>query len=92
MNEGAGVARRRTIATDRVEAFLAGKGSDADAIRAEIDKADSEAVIPAKSNRRETALNHLRKYKWRNQIERLFNKLKNWRRLATCYDKTKESY
>ena len=32
------------------------------------------------------------KYKWRNQIERLFNKLKNWRRLATRYDKTKESY
>nr|WP_315927321.1 transposase [Mesorhizobium sp. SP-1A] len=32
------------------------------------------------------------KYKWRNRIERLFNKLKNWRRVATRYDKTKESY
>ncbi|MFC5394180.1 transposase, partial [Bosea vestrisii] len=31
-------------------------------------------------------------YKWRNQIERLFNKLKNWRRVATRYDKTRESY
>ena len=25
-------------------------------------------------------------------IERLFNQLKNWRRIATRYDKTKESY
>ncbi|MBQ1480246.1 MAG: transposase, partial [Sphingomonas sp.] len=27
-----------------------------------------------------------------NLVERLFNKLKNWRRIATRYDKTKESY
>ena len=32
------------------------------------------------------------KYRWRNLVERLFNKLKNWRRIATRYDKTKESY
>ncbi|MBA4305437.1 MAG: hypothetical protein C0429_01735 [Sphingopyxis sp.] len=32
------------------------------------------------------------KYKWRNLIERLFSKLKNWRRVATRYDKSKESY
>jgi transposase len=31
-------------------------------------------------------------YRWRNLVERLFNKLKNWRRVATRYDKTKESY
>ncbi len=27
-----------------------------------------------------------------NQIERLFNKPKNWQRVAIRYDKTKESY
>ena len=32
------------------------------------------------------------KYRWRNRIERLFNKLKNWRRVATRYDKTADSY
>ena len=32
------------------------------------------------------------KYRWRNLVERLFSKLKNWRRVATRYDKTKESY
>jgi transposase len=78
--------------SDRIEAFLADKGYDADAIRQEIAEADIEAVIPAKSNRREPIPHDKAKYKWRNQIERLFNKLKNWRRIATRYDKTKESY
>ena len=31
-------------------------------------------------------------YTLRNRIERCFNRLKNWRRLATRYDKTAESY
>jgi IS5 family transposase len=38
---------------DKIEALLADKGYDADAIREELTKADVEAVIPAKSNRRE---------------------------------------
>lgn len=37
---------------DRIEALLADKGYDADAIRQELAKADVEAVIPTKSNRR----------------------------------------
>jgi len=78
--------------SDRIEAFLADRGYDADAIREEIAKAGVEAVIPAKSNRRNPAPHDRAKYKWRNLIERLFNKLKNWRRVATRYDKTRESY
>jgi transposase len=68
------------------------QGYDADAIREELTKADVEAVIPAKSNRREPIAHDREKYRWRNLVERLFNKLKNWRRIATRYDKTKESY
>ena len=78
--------------TDRIEAFLADRGYDADAIREEIEAAGAEAVIPAKVNRRDPVPHDRAKYKWRNLIERLFNKLKNWRRVATRYDKTKESY
>ena len=78
--------------SDKIEAFLADRGYDADTIREEIAKADVEAVIPAKSNRRHPALHDRVKYKWRNLIERLFNKLKNWRRVAKRYDKTRESY
>ena len=77
---------------DKVEALLADKGYDADAIREELAKAKVEAVIPAKSNRREPIPHDRQKYKLRNLVERLFNKLKNWRRIATRYDKTKESY
>ncbi|MHA3842287.1 IS5 family transposase [Sphingomonas aestuarii] len=77
---------------DRIEALLADKGYDADAIRAELATADVEAVIPAKSNRRILISYDRAKYRWRNLVERLFSKLKNWRRIATRYDKTKESY
>jgi hypothetical protein len=31
-------------------------------------------------------------YRWRNLVERLFRKPKNWRRVDTRYDKTKQSY
>lgn len=78
--------------SDRIEALLADKGYDADAIRGEIAAAGVEAVIPAKSNRRILIPHDREKYRWRNLVERLFSKLKNWRRVATRYDKTKESY
>lgn len=76
----------------RIEALLADKGYDADTIRDEIAKAQAEAVIPARSNRCDPPAHNKDKYRWRNQIERLFNKLKNWRRIATRYDKTASSY
>ena len=77
---------------ERIEALLADRGDDADAIRQELAKADIEAVIPAKKNRRTPIPHNHQRYRWRNLIERLFNKLKNWRRVATRYDKTEESY
>ena len=77
---------------DRIEALLADRGYDADAIRDALTRADVEAVIPAKRNRRTPIPHDREKYRWRNLIERLLNKLKNWRRVATRYDKTAESY
>lgn len=77
---------------DRIEALLADKGYDADAIRAEIAAAGVEAVIPAKSNRRTPIPHDREKDCWRNLVERLFSKLKNWRQVTTRYDKTRESY
>lgn len=78
--------------TDRIEALLADRGYDADVIREKIEAAGVEAVITAKVNRRTPAPHDRTKCQRRNLIERLFNKLKNWRRIATRYDKTKESY
>ena len=61
-------------------------------IREEVAKVGIESLIPAKRNRKDPVPHDAQKYKWRNLIERLFNKLKNWRRVATRYDKSKGSY
>lgn len=49
--------------SDRIEAFLADKGYDTDAIRDEIASAKVEAVIPSKSNRRKAIPHDKAKYK-----------------------------
>jgi transposase len=75
-----------------MEAFPAHKGYDADAIREKIASANVEAVIPSKRNRCGPIPRGKAGYKCRNQIKRLFDKLKNWRRIETRYHKTKEYY
>jgi transposase len=78
--------------SDKARALLADRGYDADAIREEIAFHGVQAVIPAKRGRRNPALHDRDKYRQRSRVEQLFNKLKNWRRIATRYDKTRESY
>ena len=79
------------MVADRIAALLAEKGYDADVIRDELARSGVEAVILARSGRRQPMAHDCAKYRWRNQIERLFNKLKNWRRIATRYDKAADS-
>ena len=71
---------------------MADRGYDADAIRTEIALQGIQAVIPAKRGRNHPALHDHRKYRLRSRIEQLFSKLKNWRRVANRYDKTRTSY
>jgi transposase len=77
---------------DKIDALLGDKGYDSDEVIAAIEELDIEAVIPSKSNRKEQREINRETYKLRNLIERMFNKLKNWRRVATRYDKTVESF
>ncbi len=72
--------------------FLADKGYDGDAVRQSLLLAGISLVIPPKSNRRERISCDFRAYKDRNRIERMFNKVKQFRRIATRYDKTKRSF
>lgn len=72
--------------------MIADKGYDADAIREELLFHGVEPVIPSKINRREAIAYDRDAYRERNLIERLFNKLKNWRRIATRFDKTALSF
>jgi transposase len=80
------------LVEDKIKALIADKGYDADAIREELLFHGVEPVIPSKSNRREAIPYNREAYRERNMIERLFNKLKNWRRLATRFDKTALSF
>ena len=69
------------------EAVLADKGYDSDRLVETITETGVDCVIPPTKNRKEQREYDRELYKERNQVERLFNKLKNFRRVATRYDK-----
>jgi putative transposase len=79
---------------DRYEAdaVVADKGYDADWLVERIVAAGAAAVIPPKKNRKEQRSYDANLYADRNKIERLFNRLKHYRRVATRYDKTARNY
>lgn len=68
-------------------ALLADKGYDADYIINAAIAMNAEPVIPPKSNRKIPRTYDEELYKERNHVERMFNKLKHFRRIATRYDK-----
>jgi putative transposase len=69
------------------DAAIADKGYDADHLANRIAEAGIEVVIPPKRNRKVQRDYDIDLYKERNRIERFFNKLKQFRRVATRYDK-----
>jgi transposase len=71
---------------------IADKGYDADYVVEAIRKKGAEAVIPPRSHRKTPRPYDKHLYKERNLIERLFNQLKNFRRISTRYDKTALSF
>ena len=68
-------------------AIIADKGDESNRVLAFIRDQGTEAVIPPKSNRREPWAYDWELYRQRNLIERAFNRLKHWRRIATRYDR-----
>ncbi len=68
-------------------ATIADKGYDANHLHDKIIECGGEIVIPPKRNRKVQRHYDIDLYKERNLIERLFNKLKQFRRVATRYDK-----
>jgi transposase len=72
--------------------MLADKGYDGDEVRSALLIRGILPVIPPKSNRREPIPCDFTTYKDRNRIERMFNRLKQFRRIATRYDKTAPSF
>src|SRR5262245_28424247 len=80
------------FAHDLIDGFaadvtIADKGYDADHLCERIAQTGGEVVIPPKRNRSFKRPYDADLYKERNVIERFFNKLKQFRRVATRYDK-----
>jgi transposase len=72
--------------------LLGDKAYDTDAFRALLAVRQIEAVIPSSARRtRACPLNRIA-YRRRNLIERMFCRLKDWRRIATRYDRLADNF
>ena len=76
----------------RARYLLADKAYDADHWRSYLKSQLILPVIPNKSNRRQPHPFNKTRYKGRNVIERMFGRLKDFRRVATRYDKNAENF
>jgi len=83
---------RALIEGIETQALLADKGYDANELLQVLAEHEVEAVIPPKRNRREQREYDRQAYKHRNLVERMFNRLKQFRRVATRYDKLARSF
>jgi transposase len=73
-------------------ALLADKAFDSDVFRTELADRGAVAVIPPKANRAIRIPYDVEMYKGRHLVENFFCNLKGFRRIATRYDKTDESF
>jgi transposase len=69
------------------DAVIADKAYDSNAIRHAVKAAGMKVVIPSNQSRKKRIRHDKVLYRERNRIERCFNKLKHFRRLATRYDR-----
>lgn len=72
--------------------IIADTAYDSDALRAKIHDQNAIAVIRPRRNRLEDRPYDPRVYKLRNVVERFFHRLKQFRRVATRYDKYADRY
>jgi transposase len=72
--------------------LLADKGYDSNAIRAKAADRKAWANIPPKANRKGSFVFSSWVYRQRNLVERFFNKIKQFRGIATRYDKRADNF
>lgn len=75
-----------------LESAALDRGYDADRIRERLALDGIEAVIPPISSRSQKIPYDQTLYRERNRVERFFNKLKQFRRMATRYDKLAKTF
>ena len=74
------------------EVLIADKAFDNNALRAVLNDRGATAVIPSKADRTTPIPHDAEMYKWRHLVENFFQRLKEFRRIATRYDKTDVSF
>jgi transposase len=84
--------RKRGECNQAIGTLLADKGYDGDDLRAQIIERGARPVIPNKSNRVRIHRFNKKAYRGRNVIERRFCRLKDFRRIATRYDKLARNF
>ena len=77
----------RLLEVEQIQACAADRAHDTDSIRSLLRQSGKEAVIPPKANRKNQFSYNKSKYKQRNRVERLIGRLKQFRAIATRYDK-----
>jgi transposase len=76
----------------RVKAVIADRGYDSAALARRVRRVRARVVIPSQRSRKARRRYSKALYKGRNVVERFWNKLKQWRRVATRYDKLDVCY
>ena len=79
-------------ALPEAEVLIADKGYDSDRLREALAERGVKSCIPGRAKRKEAIIYDKELYKSRNLIERLFGRLKDWRRIATRYDRCAHTF
>ena len=75
-----------------LDAAVMDKAYDSENIRKFLEKQGVEAVIPPKANRKMLFSYDKKKYRMRQKVERFFCRIKEFRRIATRYDKLAKTF
>lgn len=77
---------------DGIAELLGDQAYDSNSFRKSLRKDGIKPVIPGRSNRKKRIRHDKQAYKDRNVIERCYCRLKDFRRIATRYDKLARNY
>ena len=72
--------------------LLPDRGSDADWFREALQDKGITPCIPSRKNRKREIEYDATLYKQRHKVENMFGKLKDWRRIATRYDRCAHAF
>ena len=79
-------------ALPKATALLGDRGYDAEWFRNALAARGIAACIPAKANRKIAIPHDKALYRQRHKIENMFGRLKDWRRIATRYDRCAHTF